>query len=82
VGRAGIYADDRNQAFASGYWTSNLRAAWTQGWAHGTITESARLDNVFDRRYVGTVIVNETNRRYYEPSADRTALLMVHVAFH
>jgi hypothetical protein len=27
----------------------------------------ARIDNVFDRRYVGSVIVNEGNARYFEP---------------
>jgi iron complex outermembrane receptor protein len=79
VGRSGLYADDRNTAFASGYWTSNLRLSGetTVGTArvHGTL----RLDNLFDRRYIGTVIVNETNGRYYEPSAGHTLLLIVSV---
>lgn len=30
------------------------------------------VDNVFDRRYAGSVIVNEGNRRYYEPAAGRS----------
>ncbi|MFC5578718.1 TonB-dependent receptor family protein [Lysobacter niabensis] len=30
------------------------------------------LDNLFDRRYAGSVIVNEGNRRYYEPAAGRS----------
>jgi iron complex outermembrane receptor protein len=81
VGRAGIYADDRNLAYAHGYWSSNLVAQWTQQWADIRLTETARLDNVFDRAYVGSVIVNETNGRYYEPAAGRTALFMVTAAF-
>ena len=28
----------------------------------------SRVDNVFDRRYVGSVIVNEGNGRYFEPA--------------
>jgi len=30
------------------------------------------IGNLFDRRYVGSVIVNESNRRYYEPAPGRT----------
>ena len=35
------------------------------------LREFARIDNLFDRRYVGSVIVNESNGRYYEPAAGR-----------
>lgn len=34
-----------------------------------------RMDNVLDRRHVGSVIVNDGNRRYYEPGAGRTITL-------
>ncbi len=30
-----------------------------------------RIDNLFDREYVGSVIVNESNGRYYEPAPGR-----------
>jgi iron complex outermembrane receptor protein len=30
------------------------------------------IDNLLDRAYAGSVIVNEGSRRYYEPAADRT----------
>jgi iron complex outermembrane receptor protein len=30
-----------------------------------------RVDNLFDRDYVGSVIVNEGNGRYYEPAPGR-----------
>ncbi len=80
VGRAGMYADDRNLAAVSSYWAANLRMEWAQHLSWGRLSETVRLDNVFDRRYVGSVIVNESNGRYYEPSAGRTALLMVNLA--
>ncbi len=35
----------------------------------------ARIDNVFDRRHVGSVIVNDGNGRYFEPAPGRTVLL-------
>jgi iron complex outermembrane receptor protein len=80
VGRSRIYADDRNTAATAGYWSSNLRAGLVQQGARWRVTETFRLDNVFDRRYVGTVIVNETNGRYFEPSPGRTAYLIISAA--
>jgi iron complex outermembrane receptor protein len=36
------------------------------------ITEFVRIDNVANSNYVGSVIVNEGNTRYYEPSPRRS----------
>ena len=36
-----------------------------------------RLDNAFDRRHVGSVIVNDGNGRFYEPGPGRTLWLGV-----
>ena len=44
------------------------------------VTESLRLENLTNRSYVGSVIVNETNRRYFEPEPGRTVYLMVSVS--
>ena len=44
------------------------------------MTEFARVDNVGNRNYVGSVIVNETNRRYYEPSPRRNMTVGVQAA--
>ena len=30
-----------------------------------------RVDNLFDKEYAGSVIVNESNGRYYEPAPGR-----------
>ena len=30
-----------------------------------------RLDNLLDRNYAGSVIVNDSNRRFFEPAAGR-----------
>jgi iron complex outermembrane receptor protein len=35
----------------------------------------ARIDNLADRRHVGSVIVNDANGRFYEPAPPRNALL-------
>jgi len=40
------------------------------------------LENAFDRHYAGSVIVNESNGRYFEPAAGRTWLLGLELRRH
>jgi iron complex outermembrane receptor protein len=74
--RARIYADDRNSAAAPSYWLANLRAGFQQELKHWRFEEYARLDNLANRAYVGSVIVDETNMRFFEPAPGRTAYIM------
>ncbi|UZG45371.1 TonB-dependent receptor family protein [Caldimonas thermodepolymerans] len=62
--------DDVNSDFAAGYGVLALRSRVRLGGASGPEL-FARIDNLFDRRHVGSVIVNEGNRRYFEPGAPR-----------
>ena len=41
------------------------------------VTATARIDNLIGKKYVGSVIANEGNSRYFEPAAQRTSLLFV-----
>jgi iron complex outermembrane receptor protein len=75
--RARIYADDRNTASAAGYWVTNWHAGFEQQTRRWAFTEFVRLDNLTDRSYVGSVIVNESNSRYFEPAPGRTAYIML-----
>ena len=71
--RAGqLIANDTNTESAPGYTTWNLMAS--QGWALGraNLTAYARVDNLFDEHYVGSVIVNQSAAKFYEPSPGRT----------
>lgn len=64
-----LYANDSSTASAEGYTTLNLKAS--HGWTvagQGRLTAYARLDNVTDQRYVGSVIVNQTASQFYEPA--------------
>jgi len=74
--RSRIYADDRNTASASGYWETNWHAGFDQQMRRWQLSEFLRLDNLTDRAYVGSVIVNESNFRYFEPAPGRTAYVM------
>ena len=55
---------------------ANLRAGFVQERGHWRLSEFARLDNLANRAYVGSVIVNETNSRFFEPAPGRTAYIM------
>ncbi|HVJ62403.1 MAG TPA: TonB-dependent receptor, partial [Tahibacter sp.] len=72
VGR--VTVDDRGTEAAPGYARVDVEAARDFAFGDGTLRAFARIDNVFDRGYVGSVIVNEGNARYYEPGAARTWL--------
>ena len=49
----------------------NLRLSLVQPIGRWTFREFLRVDNLADRRYVGSVIVNEGNRRFFEPAPGR-----------
>lgn len=73
-------ANDVNDAFAAGYGVAALR--WSAGvdTGNGTRLESlVRLENLTGRRYAGSLIVNESNNRYYEAGAPRNLLLALRV---
>ena len=59
------------KASADGYTMLAIKAS--QGWAfgQGSLTAYARLDNLTDKRYVGSVIVNQAASQFYEPAPGR-----------
>ncbi len=66
--RSRIYADDRNTGYAGGYWTENLRAGFEQKSSGWETHEFLRIENMFNKGYIGSVIVNDANSRFYEPA--------------
>lgn len=75
MGRGSLPVNDRNSDFAAGVTTYSLRASRSYALPRGRLELLARVDNVADRQYAGSVIVNESNGRYFEPAAGRTALV-------
>ncbi|KAF3999456.1 TonB-dependent receptor family protein [Glaciimonas immobilis] len=69
-----IVANDVNKAYAGGYGLMNLRAVFRQAVGKWTISEFARVDNLFDHSYVGSVIVNQANSQFYESAPGRNWL--------
>ena len=81
LSRAAIYVDDRNSDAAPGYWVENVRAGFEQDAGAWHVSEYASLNDLTNRRYVGSVIVNETNSRFFEPAPGRTAFVMFSAAY-
>ena len=79
-GRSKIYVDDRNSDAAAGFWVANVRAGFEQETRRWRFSEYASLDNLANRAYVGSVIVNETNGRFFEAAPGRTAYIMFNAA--
>ncbi|MEN9417034.1 MAG: hypothetical protein RI988_654 [Pseudomonadota bacterium] len=67
--------NDVNADFAAGHALVGLRATARHPIGTGRLEALVRLDNVFDRRVAGSVIVNESNGRFFEPAPGRNALL-------
>jgi iron complex outermembrane receptor protein len=67
-----VYVNDVNSDAASGFLVASVNAGYV--WAQGAWQWSGfgRIDNLTDRRYVGSVIVNEGNGRYFEPAPGRS----------
>ena len=70
--RAKVPVNDANSEFADAYTVFNVVAGLVQQGAGWRISEYVRVDNIADRDYVGSVIVNEGNGRFYEPSPRRS----------
>jgi iron complex outermembrane receptor protein len=67
-----LYPDDANQANpAPGYAIANLRVQAQQQLGSWRVKEYARVNNLLDRGYIGSVIVGDSNRRYYEAAPGR-----------
>jgi iron complex outermembrane receptor protein len=67
---------------APGYATVDLELGkrWAiarDGGPGASLSATLRLANALDRRYVGSVIVNEASGRYFEPAPGRTLLLVL-----
>jgi iron complex outermembrane receptor protein len=70
-----VAVNDLNSEFAAGWTIANAALVFVQQGPRWRLSEFVRVDNLFDKQYVGSVIVNEANGRYYEPSPTRNWLV-------
>ena len=70
--RSQLYVEDSNTAKAApSYALFNWQARFEQQVGALTFNQVLRIDNLFDREYIGSVIVGDRNGRYYEPGPER-----------
>ena len=71
VHQSGMAVNDTNTDRTSGHTAFNLRVGLEQRVGAWRLREFVRVDNVTDRRYVGSVIANDGNGRFFEPAPGR-----------
>ncbi|WP_086868918.1 TonB-dependent receptor PqqU [Kosakonia pseudosacchari] len=76
-----IMANDENSAKAPSYTVTGLNTGYKFSYGNWMMDVFGRVDNLFDRHYVGSVIVNEGNNRYYEPAPGRNYGVGLSVAY-
>lgn len=69
-----VPVNDLNVASAPSYGLVGVEAGyvWARSW--GRLRSFVQVDNLFDEDYVGSVIVNDGNQRFYEPGPERSVL--------
>lgn len=68
--------DLNTQYMAPGYAVMNIRGVLRQEIAGGwSFSQFFRINNIFDRSYVGSVIVNQKDAQFYEPAPTRNWMI-------
>lgn len=76
-----VYVNDGNTDKAPSYTIFNLRAGFEQSLRGWSFKEFAKVENLFDKEYIGSIRVNDTNSRFFEPAAERNWLLGVSASY-
>ena len=63
-----VYVDDSNSDAAPSYTVASANAGYVWKQADWKVRTYVRADNLFDENYVGSVIVNDGNGRFFEPA--------------
>lgn len=63
-----IAANDANTAFARAYAVFNVAGGYGAELASTRLSVFVRINNILNRRYAGSVIVDDSNARYFEPA--------------
>jgi iron complex outermembrane receptor protein len=74
-----LYVNDANSDATDGFTTLAWSAGFSQQVSNWQFEEFVRVDNLTDRDYVGSIIVNESNGRYFEPAPERNSYIGVKV---
>lgn len=71
------YVNDTNTDAVPDYTIYSIRGSFQQRQGNWKFTEYARIDNIFDESYIGSVRVNDANSRFFEPAPGRNWIMGV-----
>lgn len=71
IGSSRVLVDDANTSGAAGWGIANVRAGGRIPIGGTTAVPVVGVHNLFDRRYVGSVVINAAAGRHYEPAPER-----------
>jgi len=74
---ARVFVDDANSDAAESYVVGNVRAGFEQRGERWRLSEFVRVDNIANKSYVGSVIIADGNRRFFEPALPRSLSFLV-----
>ena len=70
-----VFVNDTNTDAAPRYFLASANLGYALRLGAWRLNGFTRVDNLFDHRYIGSVIVNEGNQRFFEPAPGRTWLV-------
>ncbi len=68
---SGFFVNDTLNTSTSPWWTTNVRVGWDGRVGALRLHPFVGFNNVFNRSYVGSVVINAAFGRYYEPAPGR-----------
>ena len=77
---AKVYVNDVNSAAAPGYAVLNARSGYAFKLGAANLFLFGRINNLLDKHYAGSVIVNDSNGRFYEAAAGRQVFVGLRAA--
>lgn len=75
-----VQVNDLNTEQAEGHTLLNAVVQFRQDMGPWSLRQFVRIDNLTDRKYVGSVIVNDGNSRFYEPGPGRSVFAGVELS--
>jgi len=76
-----MYVNDKNSEKTAGYVYFNSLVGLTAEFERFNVLASIGMNNVFDRKYVGFININDSNGRYYELAQPRNYFAGLNVEF-
>ena len=76
-----VFVNDVNTDQADAFTVVNWRLALEQNLGDWRFSEFARVNNLFDKKYVGSVVLNDSGGAFYEPAPDRNYILGVSASY-